>query len=314
MSTPLGITTGSRPIRLISRYLPNLNNLSASPSRRAQGWSGGRGPRARSDRSSRQSRSSLGYQTYARTSPPRPLRCASRPVMSPDEVETMATPRPPSTRGISLFRAYTRRPGFEMRRRPATAGSLPTYLRRNTSSRAFGCSYPEMKPSSRRMRATSAFIRLVGMDTVSCRATAALRTRVRRSATGSFGIPIPFGRTFFGAPGFRAGRSDQSAVSAAGSRNAVISSVNTNLLLPARLRDARQLADQRALAEADPAEAELSQKAARPAAHLAAVVHPHRELGRALRFQDEAFLCHRLLLTAHAEACARMNLDEYNES
>src|SRR3989454_7048496 len=170
-----------------------------------------------------------------------------------------------------------------------------------------------MKPSSRRMRATSAFIRLVGMDTVSCRATAALRTRVRRSATGSFGIPIPFGRTFFGAAGLRAGRSDRSAVSAAGSRNAVISSVNTNLLLPARLRDARQLADQRALAEADPAKAELPKESARPAAHLAAVVHPHRELGRALRFQDEAFLCHLLLLGRGAERhpevaqkCARL--------
>src|SRR2546421_13074391 len=132
------------------------------------------------------------------------------------------------------------------------------------------------------MRATSDFIRLVGMDTVSCRATAALRTRVRRSATGSFGIPMPFGRTFFGGAGLRAGRSDRSAVSGACSRNAVISSVNTKPLLPARLRDAGQLADQRALAEADPAEAELPEEPARPAAHLAAVVRPHRELRRTL--------------------------------
>src|SRR2546430_4549467 len=137
-----------------------------------------------------------------------------------------------------------------------------------------------MKPSSRRMRATSAFMRLVGTDTVSWRATAALRTRVRRSATGSFGIPIPFGRTFFGGAGLRAGRSDRSTVSAGCSRIAVISSVNTNPLSPARLRDARQLADERALAEADPAEAELPKVAPRPAAHLAAVMRPHRELDR----------------------------------
>src|SRR5207245_1503658 len=162
-----------------------------------------------------------------------------------------------------------------------------------------------MKPSSRRMRATSAFMRLAGTDTVSWRAAAALRTRVRRSATGSFGIPIPFGRAFFAGAGLRAGRSDRSAASAGCSRNAVISSVNTNLLSPARLRDARQLADQRALAEADPAEAELPKVASRPSAHLAAVVHPHRELGRALRFQDEALLGHLLPLRTQCGTASR---------
>src|SRR6267378_5038530 len=107
------------------------------------------------------------------------------------------------------------------------------------------------------MRATSAFIRLVGTDTVSWRALAALRTRVRRSATGSFGIPIPFGRAFFAGAGLRDGRSGRSPVSAGCSRNAVISSVNTKPPSPARLRNARQLADQRTLAEADPAQPEL---------------------------------------------------------
>src|SRR2546430_1860387 len=132
------------------------------------------------------------------------------------------------------------------------------------------------------MRAPSAFIRLVGTDTVSWRATAALRTRVRRAATGAFGIPIPFGRTFFGGAGLRARPPDPAALSVARSPVAVISSVNTNPLSPARLRDARQLADQRALAETDPAEAELPKEAPRPAAHLAAVMRPHRELRRAL--------------------------------
>src|SRR5213083_1584076 len=55
-----------------------------------------------------------------------------------------------------------------------------------------------MKPSSRRMRAISSFVRLVGTLTVSWRAPAALRTRVSMSATGSFGIPMPFGRAFLG--------------------------------------------------------------------------------------------------------------------
>src|SRR5437868_1174496 len=45
------------------------------------------------------------YQTYARTSPPRAFFSASRPVMSPDEVETIAMPSPPRTRGISVLRA-----------------------------------------------------------------------------------------------------------------------------------------------------------------------------------------------------------------
>src|SRR5919204_2287960 len=151
------------------------------------------------------------------------------------------------------------------------------------------------------MRATSAFIRLAGTETVSWRATAALRTRVRKSATGSFGMPIPFGRAFFGGAGLRAGRSARSAVSGACSRNAVISSVNTIPPSPARLRHTGQLADQRALAEADPAETELPHEPARPAARLAAMVGAHRELGRTLRFQDEAFLRHVLPLAAHAK-------------
>src|SRR5437763_16806613 len=122
-----------------------------------------------------------------------------------------------------------------------------------------------MKPSSRRVRAPAAFRRLVGTATVSWRAPAALRTRVRRSATGSFGIPIPFGRAFFGGAGLRAGRSVRSAVSAGCSRVAVISSVNTNPLSPTRLRDARDLADPRAPPEAEPAEAALPKQATAPA-------------------------------------------------
>ena len=64
-STPEGIVTGRRPMRLIS----------------------------------------ADHQTYARTSPPRPLRSASRPLMRPADVDTIAIPSPPSTRGISLLRA-----------------------------------------------------------------------------------------------------------------------------------------------------------------------------------------------------------------
>ena len=38
--------------------------------------------------------SSISYQTYARTSPPRPWRCAWRPLMTPSAVLRMAIPRP----------------------------------------------------------------------------------------------------------------------------------------------------------------------------------------------------------------------------
>src|SRR6266508_753744 len=65
-----------------------------------------------------------------------------------------------------------------------------------------------------------------------------------------------------------------------------------SLFSPARLRHARELAHERALAEADPAQTELAHVAARPAAHLAPVIRLHLELRRTLRLQDEALLCH----------------------
>src|SRR5512143_2764874 len=61
----------------------------------------------------------LPHHTYARTSPPTPSRAAWRSVFRPDEVEMIATPRPPSTRGRLVDLAYTRRPGLDTRRRPA---------------------------------------------------------------------------------------------------------------------------------------------------------------------------------------------------
>ena len=45
------------------------------------------------------------YQTYARTSPPSCALRACWPVMIPWLVLTMTIPRPPRTRGISVFRA-----------------------------------------------------------------------------------------------------------------------------------------------------------------------------------------------------------------
>src|SRR3954465_12555973 len=74
------------------------------------------------------------HQTYARTSPPTPCRDAWRSVSSPEDVEMIATPRPPSTRGRLVDFAYTRRPGLDTRRRPAMLRSrLGPYLSSTTS-------------------------------------------------------------------------------------------------------------------------------------------------------------------------------------
>src|SRR2546428_1502392 len=235
--------------------------------------------------------------------------------MTPDDVETIAMPRPPSTRGISVLRAYTRRRGLLMRRMPDTADTLPPmYFIFTTSSRAEGCSKDEMKPSDLRIFAISTFVRLVGIDTVSCRAPAALRTRVSMAATGWFGTPTTFGRglrvdaAFFTTGGAaRAGSVRGSPSLGLGVGVVVVSSV---IFSPARLRHAGKLAHQGTLAEADPAEAELAHVRARAAADLAAVVSPHLELRRAVRFVDQALLCHiaplgrlcRGLLERHAEA------------
>src|SRR6266511_4158966 len=65
------------------------------------------------------------YQTYALTSPPSPAREASRSVIRPRDVDTMAMPRPPMTRGSPSRFAYTRRPGLDTRLRPVMVRSRP---------------------------------------------------------------------------------------------------------------------------------------------------------------------------------------------
>src|ERR687886_705372 len=97
-----------------------------------------------------------------------------------------------------------------------------------------------MYPSSFRIRAICSLRREVGISTRSCNALFALRMRASMSATGSVNI----------------------------SR------------LPAALRHAGNDALVRELAQADPAEAELAEHRARPAAAVAARVVPHLELLR----------------------------------
>lgn len=65
--------------------------------------------------------------------------------------------------------------------------------------------------------------------------------------------------------------------------------------LPARLAHTGNEPVERHIAEANTAEAKLSQKRARPAAALAAIVLPYRELRLPLAFLDHCFPSHSFL-------------------
>src|SRR5260221_8237435 len=114
------------------------------------------------------------------------------------------------------------------------------------------------------------------MVTQSWRAPAALRTRVSMSPTGSFGTPTTFGRGLRVEGTRLTGGAARSARSPSGFTLVVV--VSSVIFSPARLRHAGQLAHERALAEADPAQAELAHVPTWAAAHLAAVVALHLEL------------------------------------
>src|SRR6516165_8150309 len=107
------------------------------------------------------------------------------------------------------------------------------------------------------MRAISSFSLELGISVRSCSALLALRIRVSMSATGSVSIPV---------------------------------------LLPGALGHARDHALVGELTEADPAEPELLEHGARPAAAVAAAVVAHLVLGGARSLRDHRFLGHSLVL------------------
>src|SRR3712207_6855730 len=63
------------------------------------------------------------YTTLFRSSPPTPFLAACLSVRRPEDVDRIATPRPPSTLGRLVDLAYTRRPGLDTRRTPASERS-----------------------------------------------------------------------------------------------------------------------------------------------------------------------------------------------
>src|SRR5271157_325918 len=138
------------------------------------------------------------------------------------------------------------------------------------------------------MRAISTFSREAGISTFWCRAWSAFRTRVSMSATGSVNLivllllepPVRSARSIIGgepAAAFRpfvVSRSSRAGFAVAnGQRPAA------NGGLPRGFRNPWNLPAQRQLPEAQPANAELAQKRARPPAQVAAVVLARRELG-----------------------------------
>src|SRR5688572_5467941 len=145
-----------------------------------------------------------------------------------------------------------------MRFSPDTTGTLPsTYLRvRWSMSAGPSCSSrtSAMKPSFTRIRAISRFVRDAGTTTSVWRARDAFLTRVSMSAIGS--------EMFIGS-------------------------------LPARLRHAGQLAEERTLPEADAAQREPAHVCPRSAADVAAAVAAHLELRLPGGLGDQRLLCHR---------------------
>src|SRR4030081_1970523 len=150
-----------------------------------------------------------------------------------------------------------------------------------------------MKPSAFRMRAISSLTRLSGIMTVSCRAPDALRMRVSMSPTGSFTV-TPRGPRAFGTMTRRGRGASPSPRSGRGTCCSGVGVVVSVVIFfsPTRLRHAWELADDRPLAEADPAQAELPPVRASAAADLAAVVALRLELRRLLRLEDQALLGH----------------------
>src|SRR5579875_993618 len=132
------------------------------------------------------------------------------------------------------------------------------------------------------MRAISSFSLEWGTSTFCCRALMALRTRVRKSETGSVKLMLcfSFNRRPFAC--LCTGKNPQRRTYHFASYQSLVTSFSQ---LPARLRNSRYLAAQRQVAKMQPAQAKLAQVTARASADLAAVMLPGRELGLLVRLR-----------------------------
>src|SRR5262245_2640773 len=135
------------------------------------------------------------------------------------------------------------------------------------------------------MRAISTLRRDDGMSTRLCRAMVALRMRASMSAIGS----VMFLCSSFSASSFQlpaASRLSRGAGLPNSTAPAGSWKLEAGSQLPAARRHAGDVSLERQLAEAEPAQRELAEEAARAAAALAAVAQPDLELRRLGFFGD----------------------------
>src|ERR1017187_5172637 len=148
------------------------------------------------------------------------------------------------------------------------------------------------------MRAISTFSLECGTSTFWCRALMALRTRVKKSETGSVKLMLYISSNRRSLAFARTVRA--SASSTLGKEPAPTDYLTTlhQLLataLPTRLHDPGNLALQGQTTEAQTADTELAQKGARTSADMAAIVLPDREFGLLVRLGNTGCLRHCFL-------------------
>src|SRR5271157_3007150 len=176
------------------------------------------------------------------------------------------------------------------------------------------------------MRAVSTFNLERGTSTFWCRALIALRTRVRKSATGSVKLMLaissnrrpfaflsrtrsrgPFPRRLRACRG-KERTSRDALTSAFGLACAETRAADRPVpaVLPGRLRNPGNFSLKRQPAETQAANAELPQKRPRPPADVAAVVLPAGELRFLVRLGDTGCLSHRFLYSEPALSLSKL--------
>src|SRR5215472_11064740 len=158
------------------------------------------------------------------------------------------------------------------------------------------------------MRAISSFNLESGTSTFWWRALIALRTRVRKSATGSVKLMLCFSsyrRPFAFVSGSPVMRSARIRVGERTSRDVLSSAfqcdraapgpLSVPFHLPRALRNSRNFSLERQTAEAQTADAELAQIGPRTSANLAAVLGARGELGFLVRLGNFACCSHLVL-------------------
>src|SRR5437867_2613904 len=171
-----------------------------------------------------------------------------------------ATPMPPRIDGIRSRVTYTRRPGVDTRTSPEIILSFaPPYLRYTRSVPCVASS------SSRKFLMKPSSFRISATRTLSL--DAGMSTF---SCSARLALRMRVRRSAIG---------------------------SLRMGLPARLRDARNLALERQLAKAEPAHLELPEAAGRADAQLAPRIGARREFRFTLRLHDERRLGHAKLLT-----------------